>query len=45
MHKPSHFPKLLALVVLIFVGILVYVWVEAEKANPVMLNEKGEIRK
>lgn len=45
MHKPSHFPKLLVLVVLLFIGILAYVWIEAEKANPVMLNEKGQVRK
>lgn len=44
-HKPSHFPKLLALVMLLFIGILAYVWIEAEKAAPVMLNERGEIRK
>ncbi len=42
--KPSHFPKFLALVMALFIGILIYVWIEAKKANPVMLDEKGNPR-
>jgi hypothetical protein len=44
MHKPSHFPKFLAVVMVLFIGILVYVWIEAKKANPVMLDERGNPR-
>lgn len=43
-HKPSHFPKFLVLIMLLFIGILVYVYVEARKANPIMLDEKGNPR-
>jgi hypothetical protein len=45
MHKPSHFPKFLALVMALFIGILCYVYVETRKANPVMLDEKGQVRR
>jgi hypothetical protein len=34
----------LAVVMMLFIGILVYVWIEAKKANPVMLDEKGHPR-
>ena len=45
MHKPSHFPKFLALVMALFIGILAYVYMETKKANPVMLDEKGQVRR
>ena len=32
----------LAAVMAFFVGILIYVWVEAKRANPVMLDERGQ---
>ena len=32
----------LAAVMAFFVGVLIYVWVEAKKANPVMLDERGQ---
>jgi hypothetical protein len=45
MNRSSGFmPKFLALVIALFIGILVYVWVEAGKANPVILDEKGRPR-
>lgn len=31
----------LAAVMIFFVGVLIYVWVEAKKAAPVMLDERG----
>jgi hypothetical protein len=34
----------LGFTVLLFIGILVYAYVEARRANPVMLDEKGAIR-
>jgi hypothetical protein len=33
----------LALVSAIFIGILIYVWVEAKRANPQMLDEQGHV--
>ena len=31
----------LAAVMALFIGILIYVWIEAKKARPVMLDEQG----
>jgi hypothetical protein len=31
----------LGMVMMLFIGILIYVWIEAKKANPVMLDDKG----
>jgi len=42
--SPGFMPKFLAFVMLLFIGILVYVWVEAKKANPVILDEHGRPR-
>lgn len=43
-RSPGFMPKFLAAVILLFIGILVYVYVEAKKANPVILDEKGRPR-
>ncbi|HUJ22710.1 MAG TPA: hypothetical protein VLX58_14355 [Bryobacteraceae bacterium] len=32
----------LMMVMALFIGILVYVWVEAKRANPIMLDETGK---
>lgn len=34
----------LAAIMVLFLGILVYVWIEAKKANPIMLDEHGKPR-
>ncbi len=31
-------------VMALFIGILIYVWIETKKANPVMLDERGRVR-
>lgn len=36
--------RFLCFVMLLFVGILVYVAIESDKANPVILDEKGRVR-
>jgi hypothetical protein len=36
--------RFLSLVMLLFIGILIYVAIESDKANPVMLDEKGRPR-
>ena len=33
----------LGFVMVLFIGILVYVWMETKKAHPVMLDEKGRV--
>ncbi len=43
-RAPGHFPKFLAFVMLLFIGILVYVYVETKKANPIILDEQGHPR-
>lgn len=43
-RSPGFMPKFLALVMALFIGILVYVWIESGKANPVILDEKGRPR-
>lgn len=40
----SWFPHWLGFIFVLFIGILVYVYVEARKANPVILDETGKIR-
>lgn len=37
-------PHLLGFVFLLFIGILVYVYIEAKKANPIILDENGRPR-
>jgi len=43
-RSPGFMPKFLGLVMLLFIGILVYVYMETKKANPVILDEKGNPR-
>lgn len=38
------YPAFLAGVMLLFIGILVYVYHESKRANPVILDEKGRPR-
>jgi len=38
---PTAFTAFLALVILFFVGILVFVYVATKRANPVMLDQNG----
>jgi hypothetical protein len=42
--KSILFPVFLGAVTLLFIGLLVYTWVGAEQANPVILDEKGRPR-
>ncbi len=44
MRKTSFFPVFLGFVMLLFIGILIYAYNGAKQANPVMLDEKGQIR-
>lgn len=37
--------KVLGLTIVLFLGILVYAWVEAKQANPVLLDETGAVRR
>lgn len=37
-------PQLLGAVFVAFIGILIYVYVEARAANPVILDEHGQVR-
>ena len=43
MNKPrgAFLIYFLGMVMALFIGILIYVWIEAKKANPVMLDDKG----
>ena len=43
-RKSILFPVFLGAVTLLFIGLLVYTWVGAEQANPVILDEKGRPR-
>lgn len=43
--KKSFFPAFLGFVMLLFIGILIYVYKEAKQANPVMLDEQGNVRR
>jgi hypothetical protein len=42
--KASTFPAFLGLIVAVFIGIMLYVYQEAKRANPVILDEKGNVR-
>jgi hypothetical protein len=47
MKKSGGVPVLipvLAIAFISFIGILVYVWIEAKKANPKMLDEHGRVK-
>ena len=43
MNKPrgAFLIYFLGMVMMLFIGILIYVWIQAKKANPVMLDENG----
>jgi len=40
-QRPALLVYVLTIVMMLFIGILIYVWIQAKKANPVMLDEKG----
>ena len=40
----GNFPIVLGLIFVFFIGVLVAAWVIADKAAPVMLDEKGHVR-
>jgi hypothetical protein len=42
--SPKFFPVFLGCVMLLFLGILVYVYHGSKTANPVMLDETGKVR-
>ena len=42
-QSPAFVLYLLCMVVALFLGILLYVWVETRRAHPVMLDEKGRV--
>ena len=47
MSNPKHasfFPVFLGLVMALFIGLLIYTWRGAEAANPVILDERGNVR-
>ena len=44
MKRRGYFPFVLAAIFVAFIGILATTWVLAEKINPVMLDEKGNVR-
>ena len=39
--RPPALIYVLTAVMMLFIGILIYVWIQAKNANPVMLDEKG----
>ena len=43
-QRPAALLYVLAAAMLLFLGILVYVWIAAKKANPIMLDEHGKPR-
>lgn len=44
MKRKGIFPFVLGAIFLTFIGILATTWVLAEKINPVLLDEKGNVR-
>ena len=42
--KGAFLPKFLVFVVLLFIGILVYAYVESKRADPIILDEQGHVR-
>ncbi len=42
--SPYFFPAFFAAVILLFCGILVFTYVESKHANPIMLDEQGNVR-
>ena len=49
MNPPSRggglLPKLLIAVTVLFISILIVTWVLAKRANPIILDEKGNVRR
>lgn len=43
-NQRSLFPYWLASIFVLFIGIMVYVYIEAKRANPVVLDEHGRPR-
>jgi hypothetical protein len=43
--KKRSFLWFLSAVMVVFIGILVYAWMQAARANPVILDEKGQVRR
>ncbi len=39
------FPIFFGLIIALFVGIMLYTWHEAKAANPVILDERGNVRR
>jgi hypothetical protein len=42
--KGAFLPKFLVFVLVLFLGIMAYTWVEAKRADPVILDERGNVR-
>jgi hypothetical protein len=42
--SPLFFPLFFTCVMLLFCGILVFSYVESKKANPIMLDEQGNLK-
>ena len=42
--QKTWFPAFLSAVLVVFIGIMILTWYGASKANPVMLDEKGQPR-
>jgi hypothetical protein len=43
-RKKTIVPHVLAAIFVGFIGIMVFVYVEAKKANPILLDETGRVR-
>ena len=43
-NSTSFFPVFLGAIVVLFIGIMIYTWREAKAANPVILDERGNVR-
>lgn len=43
-NSTGFFPTFLGLIMALFIGILIYTWHEAKQANPVILDEHGNVR-
>jgi hypothetical protein len=42
--QPTLFPWFLAAIMLLFCGILAFAWYESKLANPIMLDETGQVK-
>ena len=43
-RSTSTFPLFLGLIVVLFIGIMIYAWRGAAAADPVILDERGNVR-